>query len=112
MLLNIDSIIIDVRPQYSQCSFVQYMQFCAVYTLVHLYICTLVHSCPTLLCSSTLLVSVRSCTKSQVPALRGLGGGLCDTRDGKLMPDFRSLGKLFTSYHHFFSLDIDTFAEF
>ena len=92
----------NVRPQYSQCSFVQYMQFCAVYTLVHLYTCTLVHSCTTLLGSSTLLVSDRSCTKSQVPVLRGLGGGLCNIRDGKLMPNFRSLGKLFPSYHRFF----------
>ena len=92
--MNIHSIIIDVRPQYSQCLFVQCMQFCAVYTLVHLYTCTLIHSCPTLLCNSTLLFSARSCTKSQVRVPSGPGGGgLCDYRDGKLMPDFRSLGK-------------------
>lgn len=58
MLLNIDSIIIAVRPQYSQCSSVQYMQFCAVYTLlyytlVHLYTralhsCAILHSCSVL----------------------------------------------------------------
>lgn len=102
----------NVWPQYSQCSFVQYMQFCAVYTLVHLYICTLVHSCTTLLCSSTLLVSVRSCTKSQVPALRGLGGVYAMIAMGSLCQTFVHLGNYFPVIIVFFSLDIDTFAEF
>ena len=85
----------------SICNFVQYIHL-YTYTFVHLYTRAL-HSCAVLHSWSVFVRAPNpKCQRSDAR-----GGGLCDIRDGKLMPDFRSLGKLFL-----FFLDIDTCAEF
>ena len=99
----------NVRPQYSQCSFVQYMLIRAVYailcsiytcTLIHLYTCTLVHYTLGQFYTPGQCSLVHQIPSASTP--RPGGGGYAILAMGKLMPDFRSLGKLFPSYHRFF----------